>query len=61
MRVLALLASATTAAAHASYMIEAARCDRDLSVGATIMGVRTAPVTRVCTALLRSRPALVAE
>ena len=36
----ALLASVGTAAGHASYMMSADKCNRDLSVGATIMGVR---------------------
>ena len=39
MRVLSLLGCATSVAAHASYMLEASRCSRDLSVGANIMGV----------------------
>jgi hypothetical protein len=34
-----LLTTATTVAGHASYMLEDARCDRDMTVGATIMGV----------------------
>ena len=55
MRVLALLASATSVAAHASYMIEPARCDRDLTVGANIMGVRAVQLSR--THALRCAPA----
>ncbi len=39
MRVISLLGCATGVAAHASYMLEASRCSRDLSVGANIMGV----------------------
>lgn len=39
MRVFAVLASASTVAAHASYMLEASRCNRELAVGANIMGV----------------------
>jgi len=39
MRVFAVLASASTVAAHASYMLEDSRCSRDLTVGASIMGV----------------------
>lgn len=38
MRAFALLASATTVAGHASYMLEDSRCSRDLSVGASLMG-----------------------
>eukprot|EP01043_Picozoa_sp_COSAG02_P059802 COSAG02_NODE_7685_length_2895_cov_3.989628_2_plen_54_part_00 len=38
---MALLASATTVAGHGAYMLEAARCERDLTVGASIMGVRS--------------------
>ena len=55
LRVLALLASATTVAAHASYMIEPARCDRALAVGETIMGVCTFPDFSHARATLRSR------
>lgn len=40
MRVFALLASVTTVEGHATYMIADSRCGRDLSVGASIMGVR---------------------
>jgi hypothetical protein len=39
MRVMSLLGCVGGAAAHASYMLEASRCSRDLSVGASIMGV----------------------
>ena len=42
MRAFAFLASATTVAGHATYMLESSRCSRDLSVGANIMGVRCA-------------------
>ena len=41
MKCVAMLASATTVVGHATNMLDSSRCDRDLSVGATIMGVRT--------------------
>jgi hypothetical protein len=40
MKWLAVLGGATGVVGHAHYMLEGSRCDRDLSVGATIMGVR---------------------
>eukprot|EP01043_Picozoa_sp_COSAG02_P036559 COSAG02_NODE_2686_length_8239_cov_5.121361_4_plen_62_part_00 len=41
MKWLALLGSLSGVMGHANYMLQSSRCDRDLSVGATIMGVRT--------------------
>ena len=55
MKLLALLASATTVAGHASYMLEAARCSRDISVGANIMGVSVPPLEQCSDVMHRAR------
>jgi len=55
MRAFALIASATTVAGHASYMLESSRCGRDLSVGATIMG-ETAVAGSATIGMMESMP-----